>query len=225
MNEGVAVINVGITLDDPDKLLTGVVEVELDLVTGGTNGLVAGELKLLKEVLVGVLGHLSALVGIKEDVINVEGGSNKGLLVSGSDRFSTGEISYSPEALTNRSEVEVDLDLVVLESDKGEGKSGVTAKPELKGNVKSGLGECVTGGTYLGRTTGGGAGSVNSGELGFGDVGELCGVSYHLVVSALLLGRESHLVPDVHPVTILAVYALTSNLDLNLSDELLSNRV
>tara|TARA_Y100000389_G_scaffold193836_1_gene223084 strand:+ start:597 stop:1205 length:609 start_codon:yes stop_codon:yes gene_type:complete len=202
-----------------------VVEVEFDLVGRRTNGLVTGELELLKEVLVGVLGHLSALIGIKEDVINVEGGSNKGLLVSLRNLPARSEVGDGPEALADGSEVEVDLDLVVLESDKGEGKSGVAAEPELKRNVESGLRECVTGGAYLGRTTGGGARSVNTGELGLGNVGELSGVSYHLVVSALLLGREGHLVPDVHPVTILAIYALASNLYLNLSDELLSNRV
>jgi hypothetical protein len=33
-------------LDDPDKLLNGVVKVELDLVAGRTNGLITSELEL-----------------------------------------------------------------------------------------------------------------------------------------------------------------------------------
>ena len=59
-----AVINVGIGLNNPDELLAGVVEVDLDLVTGRSNRLITGVLELLDEVLVGVLSHLSALIGI-----------------------------------------------------------------------------------------------------------------------------------------------------------------
>lgn len=106
-------------MDDPDKLLAGVVEVDLDLVTGRSNRLITGVLELLDEVLVGVLSHLSALIGIQEDEINVDGGSNKGLLVGsgnglGSGRADGGQILDSPQALTNRSEIDVNLDFVIL---------------------------------------------------------------------------------------------------------------
>ena len=117
--EGGAVIDVGIGLDDPDELLARVVEVDLDLIGGRSDRLVTGVLELLDEVLVGVLGHLSALVSIQEDEINVDGGGNKGLLVSSGDSLGrrTGDGSQvldSPQALTNRSEVDVNLDLVIL---------------------------------------------------------------------------------------------------------------
>ena len=116
--EGSAVVNVGIGLDDPDELLAGVVEVNLDLITGRTNGLITSVLELLNEVLVGVLGHLSALIGIQEDEINVDRGSNKGLLVGRSDgdgsRGASNDVLDSPQALTNRSEIDVNLDLVIL---------------------------------------------------------------------------------------------------------------
>ena len=79
--QGIAVVNVGIGLNNPDELLAGVVEVELDLVGRRSNRLVAGVLELLNEVLVGVLGELSALVSIQEDEVNVDRGGNKGLLV------------------------------------------------------------------------------------------------------------------------------------------------
>ena len=62
--EGRAIIDVLIGLDDPNELLDGVVEVELDLVGRGTDGLVAGELELGDEVLVGVLGHAAALIRV-----------------------------------------------------------------------------------------------------------------------------------------------------------------
>jgi hypothetical protein len=126
-------------LNDPDKFLARVVEVELDLVGRRTNRLVSGELKLLEEVLVRVLGHLSSLVGVEEDVIDVKRGSNKRLLVcvGNRDGCSGGstKIINSPEALSDRSEIKVDLDLVVLEGNKRKGKSRVAAEPELKRNI------------------------------------------------------------------------------------------
>lgn len=117
--EGSAVVDVGVGLDNPDELLARVVEVDLDLVTGRSDGLVTSVLELLNEVLVGVLGHLSALIGIQEDEINVDGGGNKGLLVGSGDglRGGVGDIGQSldsPQALTNRSEIDVNLDFVIL---------------------------------------------------------------------------------------------------------------
>ena len=117
--KGGAVINVSIGLDNPDELLARVVEVDLDLVGGRTDGLITSELELLNEVLVGVLGHLSSLVSIQEDEINVDRGGNEGLLVGSGDSEgrSGGEgnqILDSPQALANRSEINVNLDLVIL---------------------------------------------------------------------------------------------------------------
>ena len=40
------------------------------------------------EVLMGVLGHLAALIGVKEDVVNIQRSGNKGLLVGLADRHS-----------------------------------------------------------------------------------------------------------------------------------------
>jgi hypothetical protein len=112
---------------------------------------------------------------------------------------------------------------VVLKGDQRERKSRVTAEPELKWDIEGGLRKSVSGSANLRRSSGSSTRSVDVGEGRFGDVGELGGVSNHLVVTTLLFGRKGHLVPDVHPVTILAVNSLTSNLDLDLGDELLSN--
>jgi hypothetical protein len=117
--EGSAVVDVGVGLDNPDKLLARVVEVDLDLVTGRSDRLVTSVLELLNEVLVGVLSHLSALVSIQEDEINVDRGGNKGLLVGSGDgqRGTCGvsnNVSDSPQALANGSEIDVNLDLVIL---------------------------------------------------------------------------------------------------------------
>ena len=49
------------------------VEVELDLVVGARDGLIARELELLDEVLVGDLGEAATLVRVEVDVVNIEG--------------------------------------------------------------------------------------------------------------------------------------------------------
>ena len=228
VDQGRAVVNVGIGLNDPDELLARVVEVQLDLVGGRTDRLVTSELDLLNEVLVGVLGHLAALIGIEEDVINIQRGSNKGLLVGLGHRHggnSSGQGVHGPQALTNGAEINVDLHLVVLKGNQGKGKSGVAAKPELQRHVKGGLGQGVAGSTHLVGGRGGGARTRHSSEGGVGDVGKLGGVTNHLEVARLLLLGEGQLVPDVHPVTILTVNALTTNLNLNLGNQLLTNEI
>ena len=223
-----AVVDVLVGLDNPDKLLNGVVKVELDLVGGGTNGLITGELKLLDEVLVGVLGHTPALIGVEEDVVDVEGSGDEGLVVGGGhlDGSAGGvvEAGHSPQALLDGTDVKVDLDLVVLKSDEGKGQTGVAAEPELKGDIEGGLGESVTGSANLARSVGV-ARTVDVVEGGVGDEGQLGGVADHLEVTALLLGRHGKLVPDVHPVAVLAVDALATDLNLNLRDELLTGEI
>jgi hypothetical protein len=225
--EGRAVINAVILLDNPHKLLNGVVEVELDLVGRGTDGLITSELELLNQVLMGVLSHLATLISVQEHVINVERGGNQRLVVGGGNLEGTGagvEGRHSPQALVDGTDVEVDLDLVVLEGDQGQGKTGVTAEPELEGHVEGGLGKGVARSAHLTRGVGV-ARTINVRERGVGDVGKLGGVANHLVVATLLILGEGKLVPDVHPVTILTVNALTTNLNLNLRDELLTGEV
>jgi hypothetical protein len=53
----------------------------------------------------------------------------------------------------------------------------------------------------------------------------LGGVTYHTVISTFLIFRESELIPYMHPVTVLTVDALTTDLDLNLGDHLLTREV
>jgi len=232
-----AIVNVLIGLDNPDELLHGVVEVELDLVRRRTDGLVAGELELANEVLVRVLCHSATFISVEEDVINVQGSGNKRLVVSNCGRHRasnihltgsasvgicvTVECGNSPQAFINRADVKVDLDLMVLEGNKRKSKTRVCAEPELEGHIKGCLGESVTRRADLTRSS-----RVTRGldirERGVGDKGKLCGVTNHLEVTALLLRGHCELVPDVHPVTVLAINALATNLNFNLGDELLT---
>jgi hypothetical protein len=233
-----AVVNVLVRLDNPDKLLNGVVKVELNLVRGRTNRLITSELELSNKVLVGVLGHSASLVSVQEHIVNIERSSNQRLIVSngGRDRASNVVLSSrriyvrilvavqcgnSPQALINRADIKVNLDLVVLESNQRESKTGVGAKPELERHVKGGLRKSVTGSANLTGSQGVARG-LNIRERGVSDEGKLGGVTNHLEVTSLLLRSHSELIPDVHPVTILTVNSLTTNLDLNLGNELLT---
>ena len=226
--EGRAVVNVLVGLNNPDKLLNGVVKVELDLVGRGTDGLITSELELLDQVLVGVLGHTPALISVKEDIVDIERSSDEGLVVSsdsleGSSASEGGgaQSGDGKQALLDGADVKVDLHLVVLKSNEGKGQTGVTAEPELKGDVKSGLGESVTGSANLTRGIGI-ARAIDGVKQGVSDEGQLGGVADHLEVTALLLSGHSKLVPDVHPVTVLAINALATDLNLNLGNQLLT---
>jgi hypothetical protein len=224
-----AVVDVLVGLDDPDELLNGVVEVELNLVGRGTDGLITSELELLDEVLVGVLGHTPALIGVQEDVVDIEGGGDEGLVVGGGNLDSGGvagivQGGHGPQALLNGADIKVNLDLVILKSDEGKSQTGVAAEPELEGDIEGGLGESIAGSANLARS-GGVARAIDVVEGGVSYEGKLSGVANHLEVTALLLSGHSELVPDVHPVTVLAVDTLATDLNLNLRDELLTGEV
>jgi hypothetical protein len=237
-----AVVNVLIRLDNPDKLLNGVVKVKLDLVRRRTNRLITSELELSNKVLVGVLGHSASLVSVKEHIVNVQRSSNQRLIVGngGRDRASnvvllsslvsssgrvrvlvTVQGGNSPQALINRADIKVDLDLVVLESNQRESQTGVSTEPELERNVQGGLRKSVTGSANLTGSQGVARG-LNIRERGISDEGKLGGVTNHLEVASLLLRGHSELIPDVHPVTILTVNSLTTDLNLNLGNKLLT---
>ena len=85
-NQRTAVIDVGIRLDNPHQFLAGVVKIELNLVRAGTNGLITSELELSDQVLMGVLCHSSALISVKEDIVNIERSSNQRLIVGNGSR-------------------------------------------------------------------------------------------------------------------------------------------
>jgi len=114
---------------------------------------------------------------------------------------------------------------VILKGDKRKGKTRVAAEPELEWDVKGSLRKSVARGADSGGDRFVSASRVNIGERGVDEVGKLGGLTNHLVVTTLLLGGEGKLVPDVHPVTVLAIDALASDLNLNHGDKLLSGVV
>ena len=70
---GYSLVGEVVGLGDPDKFLTGVIEVHTDTlhrIARRGDGVGAGELKLLYEVFVRQLGETTALISIKEHIIN-----------------------------------------------------------------------------------------------------------------------------------------------------------
>jgi hypothetical protein len=113
---------------------------------------------------------------------------------------------------------------VILEGNEGKGESGVGAEPELEGHVEGGLGKGVAGSADLARRLGV-ARTIDVGERGVGDKGELSGISNHLEITLLLLGSHCELIPYMHPISILSVNALSTDLDLHLGDNLFAGEI
>ena len=191
-------------LSDPHKFLARVVEVELDLVASRVDTFLSRELKLFNKVFVRHLSKPTTFIGVKVDVINVEGGGLEVetaadvLLVS----------SDSPVAVLGLVELEVDLDFVVLKGNEGKCKTWVAAEPELKRDEEGGRWNR-------------GLGSVRAGvHLGKGR-----NVTNHVGVTCLKTWLLGKLVPNVKPLAVLLVHTLTTNLNLNVVDENVANPV
>jgi hypothetical protein len=170
--------------DHPHESLHGVVEVQAEV--GRTSGLGTGVLKLLDEVLVGRLGETATLVGVEVDVVDEQAGVGdfKGRF----GRALDGQIQD-----TAGTELDVDLDLVVLQGDEGQGQAGVTAEEELQRDVQL---LRLQGGAFAG----------------------VAATDHLLETGALLLG-EGELGPNVEPLTVVLVNALAANLELDVLDE------
>jgi hypothetical protein len=109
-----------------------VVEVELDLVARGIDGLTASELEGLDQILVGNLGELTTLIGVQVDVIYVQRGSSQTALANTvADGMRVGRVRVVPAQVVQGVELQVDADLVVLQSNQRQSQTWVAAEPEL----------------------------------------------------------------------------------------------
>ena len=197
------------------------VEVQLDLVGRGGDGLSTSVLHLLDEVLVGLLGEAAALLSVEVDVVDIERGSGEGLGGHGSRDTSLG---LRILAVLPGLEVNVDANLVVLEGDEGDRKTRVTAEPELEGDVE-GLGRGARArnagdGGLRGRASG-----IKSKTAAALEEDEVVGVADEGVKGLDGTGLSRELSPDLHPVTILTIDALAADFNLNLLDEAVADVV
>lgn len=225
VDDGVIARDEAVSLDNPDEFLTRVVEVELELVGARSDRLTTSELEDINEVLVRDLGELAALIGIKVDVVDVEGSSGKTSLGNTvADRVGVRASAIVPAEVVEGIELEVNADLVVLERNEGEGKTRVAAEPELEGHVQG-----VHGGAAA-NTLGHGGGTsvavvVARNTALDNDVGKLRDVTDHLGVTSLLAGLLGELIPDLEPVTIVLVNALTADFEFDVRNEVVANPV
>jgi hypothetical protein len=182
---------------DPDELLNRVVKVEVNGLGARSGGrLVAGELKLLNQVLVGDLGEAAALVGVEVDVVNPEASSQGGIVsnIAGRKRL-TGV------------ELDVNFNLVVLESNQRQGQTNIAAEPELQRH-KQGASRRIGNLQTIGAGTGGNRLLTN-----------------HLAVAEALRGRDGELRPDLEPVRVMTINELAADLNLDLLNQVMTDIV
>ena len=226
VDDGIIARHVRVTLDDPDELLARVVEVELQLVGRRGDGLTASELEDVDQVLVRDLGELAALIRVEVDVIDVERRGGKTALA---DTVADGvgirrTVRVVPAQVVQGIELEVDAHLVVLERNERQSQTRVAAEPELERDVQ-GVHRGARG-DDLGREGLTAIAIVVARRTTLvQEVGELGNVADHLGITSLLAGLLGELVPNVHPVTVVLVDALTTDLNLNVVDEVVTDPV
>ena len=98
------------------------VEVQLQLVGAGRDGLTARELQYVNQVLVGDLGELAALVRVQVDVVHVQRrGGQARLRDAVAHGVGVRRVGVVPAQVVQGVELQVDAHLVVLQGDQGQG--------------------------------------------------------------------------------------------------------
>ena len=214
-----------VTLDNPNQLLDWVVEVQLQLVGRGGDRLTTSELQDVNQVLVGNLSELAALISIQVDVIDVQRGSSQTALTNTvTNSMWIRGVGIVPAQVVQGVELQVDTDLVVLQSNQWQRQTWVAAEPELQWNVQS-VHRSAAGNNLRGQWLTTVAIVVTSRTTLVDQVGKLWDVTDHLGVTSLLAWLLSQLVPDVQPITVVLVNALTTDLNLNVVDDVVANPV
>ena len=121
-----------IALHHPDQLLARVVERHLNLVRRRGHRLIARELQLLNQVLVGHLGEAAALLRVQVDVVHEQ-----------RRRHQAGRIHavheggvVGPAQVLQLLELQVHLHLVVLQRNQRQRQARVAVEPELQRDVQ-----------------------------------------------------------------------------------------
>jgi len=225
VDDGIIARDERVALDDPDKLLAGVVEVQLQLVGRRGDRLLTSVLEDINQVLVRDLGELAALIGVEVDVIDVERRGGKAALADTvADRVRVRRVRVVPAQVVQRVELEVDAHLVILEGDQRQSQTRVAAEPELKRDVE-GVHRGARGDDLGGEGLTAIAIVVARRAALVEEVRELGDVADHLGITSLLARLLSELVPDVEPVTIVLVNALATDLNLDVVNEVVTDPV
>jgi hypothetical protein len=183
-------------------------------------------LEYIDEVLMGHLGEFTTFISIKVDVVYIERSSYKALGVHTiTYHVEVGVVrGIVPAEIAEIVEFEVDTHFMVLEGDEGESKARVAAEPELEGDIES----VFRGATkFICRGVGFTANAVVIATYATltDYVGELGHVTYHLGITGLFAGFLGEFIPDVEPVTIVLVDALTTDFEFHGLHEVVANPV
>jgi hypothetical protein len=217
----VRAVHEGIALHHPLELLHGVVKVELDLVGGRRDGLRTSVLHLLDEVLVALLGEAAALLRVEVHVVDVQGRSGQG--ERGRARRHTGG-RLTVRAVLPRLEVHVDAHLVVLERNQGDRHTRVAAEPELERHIQR-LGRAARTGHAGERRLTRRARRIQGSTARLLEEHQVVRVADQGVQRTGGASLRGELGPDLHPVTILAIDTLTTDLYLHLLDQAVTDVV
>ena len=217
-----------ITLDNPDQLLTGVVEVQLQLVRAGVDALRTRILQNIDQILVADLGELATLIRVQVDVVHIQRGRHQvGRIHTVTDDVHVARAglgSIVPAEVLQVVELQVDTHLVILEGDQRQGQTRVAAEPELQRDIQSILGCAAQDLTRAVRLTTRALVVAVLTTL-HDHVRQLGHVANHLGVAGLLARLLGELVPDVEPVTVVLVDTLATDLELNVVDQVVANPV
>jgi len=184
-----------------------VVKIQLNLDVSVDGRFVTSELKLINKVFVRSLSESASFVSVEVDVVNEESSILEGrdtesiITCSCTSTASSGDRSGNI-AFTLGSEFKVELDFVVLKSNKRKSKTRVSAEPELKGDIE---GSCV------------GSGKTSSGKSN--------SVTNHVIVTRSEASWNSKFIPDSEPVTVVLIDSLTTNFNFDLLDKHVANIV
>ena len=173
------------------------VEGEVDTLGGRGDLLLTLELELFDEVLVRLLGKATALLHVEVDVVNVERhvlGSREGIRCTREGRTRRRSTLNQVHGII---EGDVEANLVILEGDQRERQAGVAVEPELEGNVDDVRATTAERGRRV--------------RIRVGAAHEV--VELHRRVEVRRQG-----LPEVEPLTILAVDDLATDLHLDLLD-------
>ena len=198
------------------------IEGHLDRVRRRRNRFVTRELELLNQIFVRDLSEPLTLLRIEVDVIDVERGRDNARRIHGIQN----ERIVCPNEILKLIEFERDAHFVVLESDQGQGETGMPIKPELKGNEQRVL---RTAAALLGGRVGIAScaitGTASIGTDRRNQIREFRHIAHHLRISRLLSGRSRELVPDMEPIAIVFVDLLATDFNVDVVDDVVSDPV
>jgi hypothetical protein len=182
-------------------------------------------LENINEVFVRYLGEFTTFISIEVDVVDVERSSCETALANTvADGVWVRAVGVVPAEIVEGVEFQVDTNFVVLESDQWESKTRVAAEPELERDVES-VHRCAAGDDFRGERFTAIAIIVASRTTLVEEVSEFRNVTNHLSITSLFTRFLGEFVPDVEPLTVLFVNALTTDFNLHVLNEVVTDPI